>query len=127
MPVQLKYSETQQSYIYLTLTPSYTLNNWYEAISALCVMMNQVDYPINLILDMSELNQLPLDIIEALNYSTARYHKNHYAQVAIVKSSFTVPMQTLLDNVNMTQGTAVASSHEQAISMCESLKLTAIA
>ncbi len=127
MPIQLKYSETQQSYIYLTLTPSYTLNNWYEAISTLCVMMNQVDYPINLILDMSTLNQLPLDIIEALNCSTARYHKNHYAQVAIVKSALCVPMQTLLDNVNMTQGTAVASSYEQAISMCESLKLTAIA
>lgn len=125
MPISLKQNEIKQAYIYLTITPSYTLNEWYESISTLCVMMSQANHPINLILDLYAFDQVPMDIVEALNYSTARFHKNHAAQVAIVKPAMCVPMQTMLNNTDIMRGTAVTSSHHDAINQCESIQLAA--
>jgi len=114
MPVQLLWNNQQQSSLRIVFPASAQECDWYTAVSQLSIMLNQVKHPVNVILDMSELKQLPFDIIASINASKKRYHKNHGAQVVVLKSSLHRPMNALLRDTSIMTGTKIVGSLNEA-------------
>ena len=123
MPIQIQWDDAQQSCIYTVLTAPFDLNDWYEAVAETCTMLNRVQHPVNIILDMSIFDHLPMKLIDALNSSKPRYHANQYAQIAIVGERMVIPMQTLLEETELMQGTAVVSSLVEANEILNEMKV----
>ena len=114
MPIHTLWNDTEQRSINIIFTTPFELSDWYQAISQVCNMLNKVQHPVNIILDMSALDYLPMSMIENLNTSKPRYHINQYAQVAIVNKQFVHPMRTLLHDTDLFSGTHVVSTYEEA-------------
>lgn len=125
MPILIQWDDPQQSCIYTVLTAPFNLNDWYEAVTETCIMLNSVQHPVNIILDMSIFDHLPMQLIDALNTSKARYHVNQSAQIAVVGTSMVNPMRTLLDNTDMMRGTHVVSSLMDANDILDEMKVLA--
>ena len=101
----------------MTFISAFDLTEWYEAVSKTCIMLNLVRHPVNIILDMSYFDTLPMEFVDALNSSKPRYHDNQNAQIAVVQHSLMMPMQTLLNDTDMFRGTSVVSSLIEAYQM----------
>jgi|GEM_PF-2497328 len=116
MPIQLLWSNPQQSSITITINFPHDVRecDWFTAVSQLCVKLNEVNHPVNVIIDMSALNDVPFDIIASINASKPRFHANHGLQVAVVKPSLRRPLSALLRDTTVNTGTAVVSSVKEA-------------
>jgi hypothetical protein len=126
MPIQIQWDDPQQSCIYTILTAPFDLNDWYNAVAKTCIMLNSVQHPVNIILDVSLFDHLPMKLIDALNTCKPRYHANQYAQIAIVGERMVIPMQTLLDEAELMQGTAVVSSLVEANRILDEMRMIAV-
>ncbi len=122
MPIQIQWGDPHQASIQITFTSTFDLTEWYEAVSDTCIMLNTVRHPVNIILDMAYFDTLPMQLVDALNSSRARYHDNQYAQIAVVQKPVQMPMQTLLKDTDMLRGTAVVSSLIEAYQMPNKLR-----
>ena len=127
MPIQIQWDDSQQTYIRKVFTAPFDLNDWYEAVTETCIMLNSVQHSVNIILDMSIFDHLPMQFIDALNTSKSRYHINHFAQIAVVQQSLAIPMQRLLDDTDMLQGTHVVSTLETAYQILDEMRFLASA
>jgi len=121
----MQWGDPQQSTIHTILSASFDLNDWYEAITELCIMLNSVQHPVNIILDMSSFDHLPMQLIDALNSSKPRIHDNHYAQIIVVQKSLLNPAQILLNDTDMLRGTAVVLSLIDAYQMLDKIQVFA--
>lgn len=125
MPNQIQWGDPQQSTIHTILTAPFNLNSWYEAITETCIMLNSVQHPVNIILDMSSFDHLPMQLINALNSSKPRFHDNHHAQIIVVQKTLRNPAQILLSDTDMLRGTAVALSLVDAYELLDKLRVFA--
>ena len=114
MSIKLLWHNQQQLSIRMSFEKTATVNDWYMGISQLCVMLNEINHPVNVILDMSELDHLSYDIIASINACKPRIHDNHSSQVAIVRPHLQRPMNALLRNNSIITGTWVVTSIEEA-------------
>ena len=114
MPIQLLWNNPQQSSITIKFPHDVRECDWFTAVSHLCIKLNEVHHPVNVIIDMSTLNDVPFDIIASINASKPRFHANHGLQVAVMKSSLRRPLSALLRDTDVNTGTAVVTSVEEA-------------
>ncbi len=113
MTIKLNW-QNQQQMIHMVFPQTATVNDWYMGTSKLCPLFNAVNHPVNVIVDLSELNHLPYDIIASLNAGKPRFHTNHAGQIVVVKSHLRRPMNALLRNNTMMTGTQVVTSIDEA-------------
>lgn len=127
MPIQIQWDDPQQSCIHTIFTAPFDLNDWYKAVAETCIMLNSVQHPVHIILDLSTFDHLPIKLIDALNTSKPRYHVNQDIQIAVVHESLVIPMQTLLNDTDMIEGTAVVARINEAYRLLNDMRVLAMA
>ena len=125
MPIKIQWGDPQQNTIHTLFSTPFDLNDWYEAITKTCIMLNTVHHPVNIILDMSSFDHLPMTLINALNSSKPRLHNNQEAQILVVQKSLLNPAKILINEADMLRGTAVASSLTNAYQMLDETQVFA--
>lgn len=117
MPVHIQWGDPQKASIQITFISPFDLNDWYDSVTKTCIMLNTVQHSVNIIIDLSYFDSVPMQLIDALNSSKSRYHDNQSAQIAVVQRPVLIPMQTLLNDTDMFHGTAIVSSLIEAYQM----------
>lgn len=125
MPVKIVWDDSQETVLRQIFTSSFDLSDWYEAVTQTCQMLNTVYHPVNVILDLSEFDQLPPDLINILNQSKSRYHTHQSAQITVVHPNCVKPMRTLLNNTDILTGSGVVASLDEAYHTFNRLQLLA--
>jgi hypothetical protein len=125
MPIQIQWGDPQQASIQINFTESFDLDSWYKTITEVSMMLNSKQHPVDIILDLTKFDRLPMQLIDALNSSKPRFHDNQYAQIAVVQHPLLNPMRTLLNETDMLRGTAVVASLIEAYQMPDQMRTVA--
>ena len=125
MTIQIQWGDPQQASIQINLTAPFDLNGWYNAITEVSMMLNSKQHPVDIILDLTKFDRLPMQLIDALNSSKPRFHDNQYAQIAVVQHPLLIPMQALLKETDMLHGTAVVASLIEAYQLPDQMRVVA--
>lgn len=112
MPIQLRWNNTEKTLLHQIFTESFDLDDWYHSVTEVRIMLNELQHPINIMLDLTALDQLPCDWVNIINRYAPHYHAMQAQQVIVVREYHLKPLQVLL-NLGDTSNTiqVVSSKH----------------
>lgn len=127
MPIQLRWNNTEKTLLHQIFTDSFDLNDWYQSVTEVRIMLNELQHSINIMLDLTALDQVPCDWVNIINRYVPHYHAMQAQQVVVVRDCHLKPMQVLLNLGDTSNTIQVVSSVDAAKQLFKNTSPVAVA